>query len=158
MTKPNIVFTRIDNRLVHGQVGNVWIPASGANLIVVVDDEVAQDSLQQQLMEMTADTANVDIRFYSIQKAIETIPKASEKQRLFIVAREPSTILKLINHNIPIKECNIGNMHHSEGKKVSKSPHVYLDDQDKKDLQTIRDNGVNVYIQITPDNRKLNFE
>ena len=40
MSDINIVFTRVDNRLVHGQVGNVWVTASGANLILVVDDEV----------------------------------------------------------------------------------------------------------------------
>ena len=39
MSDINIVFTRVDNRLVHGQVGNVWVTASGANLILVVDDE-----------------------------------------------------------------------------------------------------------------------
>ena len=38
MSDINIVFTRVDNRLVHGQVGNVWVTASGANLILVVDD------------------------------------------------------------------------------------------------------------------------
>ena len=36
MSDINIVFTRVDNRLVHGQVGNVWVTASGANLILVV--------------------------------------------------------------------------------------------------------------------------
>ena len=39
MSDINIVFTRVDNRLVHGQVGNVWVTASGANLILVVDDQ-----------------------------------------------------------------------------------------------------------------------
>ncbi|MEG1462038.1 MAG: PTS sugar transporter subunit IIB, partial [Anaerorhabdus sp.] len=46
---PNIVFTRIDNRLVHGQVGSTWISSTNANLIVVVDDEAATNLVQQQL-------------------------------------------------------------------------------------------------------------
>ena len=37
MAEPNIVLARIDNRLVHGQVGNAWAGASEANLIVVAD-------------------------------------------------------------------------------------------------------------------------
>mgnify|MGYP000726128803 CR=1 FL=1 len=32
---PNIVLTRIDNRLVHGQVATQWCGAIGANLILV---------------------------------------------------------------------------------------------------------------------------
>ena len=47
MSDINIVFTRVDNRLVHGQVGNVWVTASGANLILVVDDETCHDELSK---------------------------------------------------------------------------------------------------------------
>ena len=32
MTGPNILLTRIDNRLVHGQVGVTWTMTLGANL------------------------------------------------------------------------------------------------------------------------------
>ena len=31
MTSPNILLTRIDNRLVHGQVGVTWTSTIGAN-------------------------------------------------------------------------------------------------------------------------------
>ena len=37
MSSPNILLTRIDNRLVvHGQVGVTWTSTIGANLLVVV--------------------------------------------------------------------------------------------------------------------------
>ena len=49
MTSPNILLTRIDNRLVHGQVGVTWTSTIGANLLVVVDDVVANDDIQQTL-------------------------------------------------------------------------------------------------------------
>ena len=71
MSDINIVFTRVDNRLVHGQVGNVWVTASGANLILVVDDETCNDELSKSLMKMTADAVGVQIRFFSIKKTIE---------------------------------------------------------------------------------------
>ena len=47
---PNIVLTRIDNRLVHGQVATQWCGAIGANLILVANDEVAGNTLRQGLM------------------------------------------------------------------------------------------------------------
>ena len=48
---PDILMTRIDNRLVHGQVGVAWTTAlQGVNLIVVADDLAAADPLQQSLM------------------------------------------------------------------------------------------------------------
>ena len=69
----NILLTRIDNRLVHGQVGVTWTSSLGANLLVVVDDEAADDKLQQQLMTMTAENAGVGIRFFTVEKTIKII-------------------------------------------------------------------------------------
>ncbi len=48
MSSPNILLTRIDNRLVHGQVGITWTSTIGANLLVVVDDVVANDDIRKR--------------------------------------------------------------------------------------------------------------
>ena len=86
MNKPNILLGRIDNRLVHGQVGAVWTRHLGANLILVADDEVAKDELQQSLMKMVATVAgNVQIRFFTLEKTKNIIWKASPDQKIFIV-------------------------------------------------------------------------
>ena len=45
MTSPNILLTRIDNRLVHGQVGVTWTSTIGANLLVVVDSLLSKKPL-----------------------------------------------------------------------------------------------------------------
>ena len=44
----NIILTRIDNRLVHGQVGVTWTKNLNANLVIVANDEVAEDKIQQK--------------------------------------------------------------------------------------------------------------
>ena len=130
MSDINIVFTRVDNRLVHGQVGNVWVTASGANLILVVDDETCNDELSKSLMKMTADAVGVQIRFFSIKKTIEIIGKAAPSQKIFIVAKTPQVIEQLVDG------------------------HVYVDDQDEACLKRLKEKGVDVYIQITPNDRK----
>ena len=147
MSDINIVFTRVDNRLVHGQVGNVWVTASGANLILVVE-------LSKSLMKMTADAVGVQIRFFSIKKTIEIIGKAAPSQKIFIVAKTPQVIEQLVDGGVPIKHCNIGNMHKSEGKHILHEVHVYVDDQDEACLKRLKEKGVDVYIQITPNDRK----
>ena len=38
---PDIVLTRIDARLIHGQVATQWCGSVGANLLLVANDEVA---------------------------------------------------------------------------------------------------------------------
>ncbi|MBS2905274.1 PTS sugar transporter subunit IIB, partial [Klebsiella pneumoniae] len=92
--------TRIDNRLVHGQVGVTWVNHLGANLIVVANDEVSKDSVQQNLMEMVIPDA-IGIRFFSIQKTIDVIHKASPRQKIFLVVRNPQDALRLAEGNVP---------------------------------------------------------
>ena len=51
---PDIRLTRIDNRLIHGQVATQWCGVVGANLLLVANDEVANDEFRQGLMNMAA--------------------------------------------------------------------------------------------------------
>ena len=77
---PDILMTRIDNRLVHGQVGVAWTTAlQGVNLIVVADDLAAADPLQQSLMAATAKSSGCGIRFFTLDKTIAVIHKASAR-------------------------------------------------------------------------------
>lgn len=68
---PNIVLCRIDERLIHGQVGVQWVGFAGANLVLVANDEVAEDSVQQNLMEMVL-AEGIAVRFWSLQKSSTT--------------------------------------------------------------------------------------
>lgn len=150
---PNILLTRIDNRLVHGQVGVTWVSSVGANLLVVADDDVSKDVLQQQLMGITAKSSGIGIRFFSIQKTIDIIHKASSKQKIFLIVRTPKDVVRLLEGNVPITKVNVGNMHFSEGKKKLSSK-VYVDDDDLEQLNKIKEFGVELYIQDVPDSEK----
>ena len=43
---------RIDNRLVHGQVIEGWLPYLNAGHLIVANDALALDELQQQIMRL----------------------------------------------------------------------------------------------------------
>lgn len=153
MSTPDIVLTRIDNRLVHGQVGVVWTSAIGANLLLVANDAAASDPLQQELMTATAETSGVGIRFWTLNKTISTISKASPRQHIFLVVKTPEDALTLVKGGVPIKSINIGNMHFSEGKEqISKK--VFVDENDKKAFNELIDAGVECYIQDVPEDKK----
>lgn len=153
MSEPNILLVRIDNRLIHGQVGVTWTMTLGANLIVVVDDEVAENELMQQLMQVTAESSGAGVRFFSVQKTIDVIHKASAKQKIFIVCKTPDIVRKLMDGGVPIKEVNVGNMHFDKGKRqISKK--VYVDDKDMENLLAIKYAGVDIYIQDVPGDLK----
>jgi len=157
MSEPHILLTRIDNRLVHGQVGVTWTKTIGANLILVANDMAAEDVLQQKLMKSTADSSGAQIRFFTLKKTIAVISKAADRQKIFIVVKTPADALSLVEGGVPIKEVNVGNMHFAPGKEeVTKK--VYVDEKDKDDLTELVNKGLNVYIEDVPGDHKTQID
>jgi PTS system N-acetylgalactosamine-specific IIB component len=152
MTAPNIVWTRIDERLLHGQIRITWGKHTEANLILVANDDAAEGpnaAFMQAGMKASAG-GEYAVRFFTINKTIEVIHKASEKQRIFILCNNPGDVARLVEGGVPITHCNIGNMHYHEGKKqVSKT--VSVDANDICAFEVMRRNGVSCTVQNTPD-------
>ena len=48
-----LVFTRIDDRLIHGQVVEGWVNYLKATAIMVADDRVASNALQRSIIEIS---------------------------------------------------------------------------------------------------------
>lgn len=149
MSTPNILMTRIDNRLVHGQVGVTWVNALGANLLLVANDSAAQDPVQQNLMDMVI-AEGIQTRYFTLQKTIDIIGKAAERQKIFIVCKTPQDVLTLVKGGVPIKFVNVGNMHFSEGKKqIHKT--VSVDKEDIVAFKELERLGVTCEIRRVPD-------
>lgn len=146
---PDIVLTRIDNRLIHGQVATQWCGVVGANLLLVANDKVAADEFRQGLMNMAA-PAYAQTRFFTIEKTINIIHKASASQHIAIICETPQDVLKLIEGGVPIKKVNIGNMHMAEGKRQVATS-VAVDDADVAAFKKMQDMGVELEIKRVPD-------
>ena len=132
MAEPNILLTRIDNRLIHGQVATQWNSTLGSNLILVANDDVSTNTMRQNL-----------------QKTIDVIGKASPRQKIFIVAETPEDVLTLVKGGVPIKKVNIGNMHMSEGKRQVATS-VAVNDEDVAAFKELQELGVELEIRRVP--------
>ncbi|MDR1033830.1 MAG: PTS sugar transporter subunit IIB [Bifidobacteriaceae bacterium] len=152
MGSPNILLTRIDNRLVHGQVATQWNGTLGSNLILVANDKVSGDKMRQGLMDMAA-PSGVAMRYFSLQKTIDVIGNASEKQKIFIILESPQDALALVKGGVPIKLLNIGNMHMAEGKRQVATT-VAVDDDDVAAFRELQNLGVELQIQRVPSTPK----
>lgn len=148
MAEPNILLTRIDNRLIHGQVATQWTSTIGANLILVANDNVASNQMRQKLMDMAA-PQGVATRYFSVQKTIDVIHKAAARQHTFLIVENPEDALRLVKGGVPIKKLNIGNMHMSEGKRQVATS-VAVNDEDVAAFRALQDAGVELSIQRVP--------
>ena len=145
----NIVLTRIDNRLIHGQVATQWCGVVGANLLLVANDAVSKDEFRQGLMNMAA-PAYAQTRFFSIEKTCAIIDKASPAQKIAIICENPQDVLRLVKGGVPIKKVNIGNMHMAEGKRQVATS-VAVNDDDVACFKELQDLGVELEIKRVPD-------
>lgn len=149
---PNILLTRIDNRLIHGQVATQWNSSVGSNLILVANDKVAGDKMRQNLMDMAA-PSGVATRYFTLDKTIEIIDKAADRQKIFIICENPIDVLKLVEGGVPIKKVNIGNMHMSEGKRQVATS-VAVDEADVEAFRKLQEKGVELEIRRVPSMQK----
>ncbi|MDD3173894.1 MAG: PTS sugar transporter subunit IIB [Herbinix sp.] len=149
---PNIVLTRVDNRLIHGQVATNWLKICGANLCIVADDQVAEDRMQQTLLKVAA--GSIPTRFFSVQKTIDIIYKASPQQKIAIICKTPIEILQLVNGSVPIKKVNIGNMHDSEGKKKLLKT-VYANEMEIGVIKELLNKGIEVEYRMLPTDNSV---
>ena len=99
MSNPNIVLTRIDNRLIHGQVITQWVSSVGANLILVANDAISKNKMRQNLMNMVVPNG-MAVRFFSIQKTIDIIHKAAPRQHIMIIVETPEDALRLVEGGV----------------------------------------------------------
>ena len=157
MTKDNnILLARIDNRLIHGQIVCLWAGAVGANLIVVADDETAENEIEKSVMKMAASSLGFDTRFFTIQKTIDIIDQASDDQHILLICQTPKDLRRVIEGGVKIKEVDIGNLYYDEGEEKL-TDKVSVSKEDVKDLNYIKKHVDKIYIQDTPDSPKEEF-
>jgi PTS system mannose-specific IIB component/fructoselysine and glucoselysine-specific PTS system IIB component len=146
----SIVLCRIDDRLIHGQVVVGWGRALGINLIVLVDDQVAASSWEQELYRMAV-TPEIDVRFVTVaQASTEMAGWQSNGKRGLLLTGDLETMAALhaaspeIVHRI-----NLGGIHHRAGRR-ERLPFVYLTDQELRKLQELETDGAVITAQDLP--------
>lgn len=141
-----IVFVRIDDRLLHGQVARSWVKEEGANLIVVANDRVAEDRETQKLMNI-ATPLYADTRFLSVNNLIEKIKDDHDGKKVLILVEGPEDALKLLDAGLDIKSINVGNMRELPGKEKVIDD-VFLSAEDRANFKKIHDKGVKLDLRI----------
>lgn len=149
----NLEFTRIDDRLIHGQVVAAWLHAySKVQHILVIDDKTRQDPFMQEMFSLLVPTG-ISIEIRSVEEAIEKLRVGLDKPTMIIV-KVPQTIKSLIDAGIDINFVNIGGMGMTPGRKkffqnVSSSP------EENEILKQLIAKGIKVEIQIIPAQKKV---
>ena len=99
-------------------------------------------------MEMVL-AEGISVRFWSLQKVIDNIHRAADRQKILLVCKNPDDFLTLVKGDVPVTRINVGNMHYAEGKQqIAKT--VSVDDQDIAAFNGLQKAGVECFVQGVP--------
>ncbi|EEV62624.1 PTS system protein [Enterococcus faecium Com15] len=154
--KENIVNVRIDERLIHGQVAGIWAPSLHTQRIIVINDEAAADTLQKSSLRMAAPTS-MRLSVLSVESAAKNIRSGKYgKQRLFLVFKNPTDVLRYLKAGGKLTHVNVGNMSYKEGSKdITKSIQVLEEEIDV--FESIAAMDINVTAQLVPNDPVIDF-
>jgi PTS system N-acetylgalactosamine-specific IIB component/PTS system mannose-specific IIB component len=151
----SIVVTRIDERLIHGQVAYSWSVAYQVTEFIVIDDGVATDPTQLLLLSLAVPSGKRHA-ILSVEDAVKYLVEQSDQEKTFIVVKSPRVLLSLIEKGIILPSINVGGMYYKVGKQeISKT--VYLDEEDKSIFLKIRDYGIPCEIRTSPNDTSIDL-
>lgn len=151
-----IVAARIDGRLIHGQVANLWSTKLNVGRIMVLDDIAVNSDLEKTALKL-ATPPGVKLSVLTVEKAVANILAGKyDSQRLMIVARRPDKFLGLVEGGVKLEELNVGNMSQTpETKSVTRTVHVVQEDIDVFDK--LVSHGVKLIAQMVPNDSPSDF-
>ena len=151
------IFTRIDSRLIHGQVAGTWVPHIAPQTFIAASDNAAHDQLRKSLLLQVAPTS-VKTNVLDIAKAgrVYNNPKYTGMKTMFVV-ESPVDVVRLLDEGVKINEVNVGGVTFKTGM-VQLSDAVYASEEHLEAYRELIKRGVKLTVQQLPNHSPVDLE
>lgn len=148
-----IKLTRIDDRLVHGQVAFTWVPALGADCLLVANDKVAKDEFQKMALNL-AKPANAKLLIKTIADAATFLnDERSAKMKVLVIINSIKDAAALAAAVSEIKSINFGGIRGKDGSRlISKA--IAITGDDEPVIKDMLAKGIELEIRQVPTDSK----
>ena len=145
-----IVFCRIDDRLIHGQVVTTWVNVKNIESIIVVNDKVAGDKIQKNILAMAA-PAGIKVHAFGVKQFADITKKQPIKKRTMLLFTNSIDVLELVNYGVEIPGLN------QEGRKqLTKA--LSVTPEEEAAFKELLEKGIDVTIQMVPNDEKKDIK
>lgn len=146
-----IIFARVDDRLIHGQIVQAWLPELNVDEILIPCSKGKESCLNRGLLRLSLP---YEYELTILDSHACARYAANSKRRIFLLMGSLQEFTELIEDGLHIKTLNIGGMHFKEGaQKLDEN--VFLDQTDKHFLKLIRDLGINIETRAVPNSQSV---
>lgn len=146
-----ISFVRIDNRLVHGQVIEGWLPHLKVRRVLVLDREAAQSPLTRASMGLAVPEA-VALQISPDDAALRNA--ADDAVPTLVLFRDVAGAFEAVQHGIRVARLNLGNIHFKDGRHPITAS-VFLDGEEIRELEQLAQAGVQIEAQALPSEKPV---
>lgn len=137
---------RVDNRLVHGQVIEAWLPYTGAKHLVVANDELAADLMRQQIISLAV-PQRITTHFIPVGELAPTLTACGDE--CFVLFATCKDARRACDAGVSMNVLNMCNLHYAPDK-LQVLPHVALSAEDREDLHALRQRLVQLDFRCVP--------
>lgn len=149
-----IGLARIDDRLIHGQVATRWTKESRVSRIVVVNDDVAKDSVRSTMLKSVA-PPGVTAHVVDVEKMIRVYNNPEYAgERMMLLFTNPTDVVRLMEAGVEFKSINVGGMAYKDGKKMITSA-VAVDEKDIEAFKVLDAKNIELDVRkVSNDSRQ----
>jgi PTS system sorbose-specific IIB component len=152
----DIALVRVDNRLIHGQILEAWVPFLRASCVVVVDDQVASDFFHETVIRMAV-PSGVKVVISNVAEFAETYPfNRGSGPKTIVLFSKISDAWTARRLGFRFDLLNIGNIYNEECK-LCCTPAVLLNNADIRDINNLRDAGVKIELRRVPREKPIDL-
>ncbi len=142
-----IVLARIDNRLIHGQVVEGWLPSIKVSEVVVVSSAASESSLMKKMLRMSL-PSGYGLNILDGAAAAQYL-KDHAQEEIFLILEDFASLSYLVKNGVKIENVNIGNTKYEEGKKEY-GEGVYLNEGELALVKELSDKNVKFDVRALP--------
>ncbi|MBI5252109.1 MAG: PTS sugar transporter subunit IIB [Desulfomonile tiedjei] len=151
-----IVLVRVDERLIHGQILEGWLPSTKAQELLIANDELAQDLIQKEIL-LSAVPYSVNVVIDSVDRVASMLIAENEREvRRMVLVDNPQDALRLKRAGVDFDNLNLGNLTAGQAA-ACLSRSVAVGDDSLQALLNILEEGVSVSIQSVPFEKPVDF-
>ena len=146
----SIELTRVDFRLIHGQVITRWLTQCQINEIVTIDTALSKDAFMQEVFKMAA-PKGVKITIVNAEDAVKRQQEgAFDKNRVMVLFKGVAELNAAVQAGLKLEKVQIGGLGGGPGRKAVNNA-ITLDRADADTLLELEKMGIEIYFQTTPD-------
>lgn len=149
----NVVLSRVDERLIHGQVMTSWVKRFNVNKIILVDDVIANDDFMREVLTLAAPNG-VTVLVLTAEGTFNLLQSDTSTDRTMLLFKELKYVLKLVYQGYSIERLNIGNIGSAPNRK-SITNQVYISQEEKEIVRELISKNTYVFIQKMPTDTEI---